>query len=56
MRLRGFMRRHRAAIATNAALAIAAGAIVVYAVSAEGYRSHRTDLNDGGIWVTTSER
>ncbi|WP_248583176.1 Ig-like domain-containing protein [Nocardioides sp. InS609-2] len=50
------MRRHRAAIATNAALAIAAGAIVVYAVSAEGYRSHRTDLNDGGIWVTTSER
>ncbi|WP_426246191.1 Ig-like domain-containing protein [Nocardioides sp. LHG3406-4] len=50
------MRRHRAAIATNAALALAAGAIVVYAVSAEGYRSHRTDLNDGGIWVTTSER
>ncbi len=56
MRLQRFMRRHRAAIATNAALAVAAGAVVVYAVSAEGYRSHRTDLNDGGIWVTTSER
>ncbi|WP_162794346.1 Ig-like domain-containing protein [Nocardioides houyundeii] len=56
MALRGFVRRHRAAIASNTALVIAAGAVLGYAVSADGYRSHRTELNDGGIWVTKSDK
>ncbi|WP_185994692.1 fibronectin type III domain-containing protein [Nocardioides campestrisoli] len=54
--MRGFLRRHRAAIASNTALVVAAGAVLVYAVSADGYRSHRTELNDGGIWVTKSDK
>ena len=31
-----------------------AGTVVAYAVSADGYQSHRTELNDGGIWVTSN--
>lgn len=48
----GVWRRHRAAIAANLALVLAASGIVFYAVSAEGYRTHRAELNDGGIWTT----
>ena len=33
---------------------MAAGGVVVYAVSADGYQAHETQLNDGGIWVTNS--
>ncbi len=46
-------RRHRAAVASNLALILAASGVVVYAVAADGYKTHRTDLNDGGIWVTS---
>lgn len=49
------MRRHRAAIASNAALAVAAGAVLVYAAAADGYRSHEAELNDGGIWVVNGD-
>lgn len=56
MALRGFVRRHRVAIASNTAVAVAAGAVLGYAISADGYRAHRTELNDGGIWVTKSDR
>ena len=48
------MRRHRAALAANLALVVTTGLVVAYAVSADGYQSHRTELNDGGIWVTSS--
>ncbi|KRF35221.1 Ig-like domain-containing protein [Nocardioides sp. Soil805] len=51
----GFMRRHRTAIASNAALAVAAGAVLAYAVSADGYQAHEAELNDGGIWVVNSK-
>lgn len=54
MGLGAFARRHRAAIASQVALALAAGAVVAYAVSADGYQVHETQLNDGGIWVTNS--
>lgn len=48
------IRRNRAGFATLLALAMAATTMVVYAVSADGYQTHRADLNDGGIWVTSS--
>ena len=51
----GFMRRHRTAIASNAALAIAAGAVLAYAVAADGYQAHEAELNDGGIWVVNGK-
>jgi hypothetical protein len=35
------------------ALAVAVTGGVAYAVQAEGYQAHETDLNDGGIWVTS---
>lgn len=50
----GLIRRHRAAIAANLALVVTVGTVVAYAVSADGYESHRTQLNDGGIWVTSN--
>ncbi|WP_134766967.1 Ig-like domain-containing protein [Nocardioides sp. 1609] len=46
------IRRHRVAIATNAALLVAATCVVVVATQADGYRKHEAQLNDGGIWVT----
>lgn len=48
------VRRHRVAIASNLALAVAVVGVVVVAVQADGYKSHEADLNDGGIWVTNS--
>lgn len=54
--MRGFLRRHRAAIASNTALVVAAGAVLTYAISADGYQSHKSELNDGGIWVTRSDK
>ncbi len=51
-----FVRRHRAGIASGAALAIASGAVVVYAVTAQGYKSHEADLNDGGVWVVNGKK
>ncbi len=51
----GFLRRHRTAIASNTALAIAAVAVLVYAVSADGYQAHEAELNDGGIWVVNGK-
>lgn len=44
--------RHRVAIASYLALALAIGTVVTFAVSAQGFRAHQTRLNDGGIWVT----
>lgn len=52
MDLGGAVRRHRIAVASYLALALAVSAVVVYAVAAQGYRAHQTRLNDGGIWVT----
>ena len=51
----GFVRRHRASIASGLALTVATGAVVVYAVSASGYKKHEADLNDGGIWVVNGK-
>ncbi len=46
-------RRHRAALVVNLALVVALTGVVTYAVSAEGFKTHRAELNDGGIWVTS---
>ena len=51
-----FVRRHRVGIASGAALAMAASAVVVYAVTADGYRSHEAELNDGGVWVVNGKK
>lgn len=52
----GFIRRHKAAVASNAALVLAAGAVITYAVAADGYQAHEARLNDGGIWVVHGDR
>lgn len=56
MEFRGVLQRHRTSIGSGVALAVAAAGIVVYAVSADGYRAHDARLNDGGIWVTNSSQ
>ncbi len=50
-----FVRRHRAGIASGVALTIAAAAVVTYAVTANGYKAHEADLNDGGVWVVNGK-
>ncbi|MGI8646198.1 MAG: Ig-like domain-containing protein, partial [Nocardioides sp.] len=50
----GLIGRHRVALAANLALVLTVGTVVAYAVSADGYETHRTELNDGGIWVTSN--
>ncbi|PUA81698.1 hypothetical protein C7S10_06395 [Nocardioides currus] len=35
---------------------LAAGAVVAYAISADGYQAHKAELNDGGIWVVNGDR
>jgi hypothetical protein len=51
----GQLQRRRAAVASWAALAVAVGGVVTYAVQADGYQSHQAELNDGGIWVTSKK-
>lgn len=48
----GFVRRHRSALASWAALSVAATSLVVYAVNSKGFPAHKAELNDGGVWVT----
>ena len=56
MRGAGVFARHRVAIASNTALLVAAGAVLAYAVAADGYQAHEAQLNDGGIWVVHGDR
>lgn len=51
----GWLRRHRIAFATNLALLAATSSVVAYAVSADGFETHKAELNDGGIWVTNNK-
>ena len=51
-----FVRRHRVGIASGVALAIAAAAVVGYAVTASGYKKHEAELNDGGVWVVNGKK
>ena len=50
-----FVRRHRVGIASGVAMSIASAAVVVYAVTAGGYKSHEAELNDGGVWVVNGK-
>lgn len=43
-------------MASNTALVLAAGAVIGYAVAADGYQAHEAQLNDGGIWVVHGDR
>ncbi len=43
-------------IASGVTLTIAAAAVVAYAVTANGYKSHQADLNDGGVWVVNGTK
>lgn len=51
-----FMARHRVAIASGAVVLVAASSIVAYALAANGYPTHRADLNDGGVWTVNDAR
>ncbi len=51
-----WVRRHRVAIASGLALTIAAAAVVTYAVTADGYKSHEAELSDGGVWVVNGKK
>ena len=46
--------RGRLWVAPYLALALVITGVVVFALRAEGYQTHRADLNDGGVWVTNS--
>lgn len=37
-------------------MALLAGAVLTYAVTADGYKSHETELNDGGVWVVNGSK
>ncbi|MBD3924932.1 fibronectin type III domain-containing protein [Nocardioides cavernae] len=50
------LRRHRAGIASGVALAVASTVLAVYAVSADGYKKHEAELNDGGVWVVNGKK
>ena len=50
------LRRHRAGIASGVALAVASTVVAVYAVSADGYKKHEAELNDGGVWVVNGKK
>lgn len=50
------LRRHRAGIASGVALAVATSVVAVYAVSADGYKKHEAELNDGGVWVVNGKK
>ena len=50
------LRRHRAGIASGVALAVATTVVAVYAVSADGYKKHEAELNDGGVWVVNGKK
>ncbi len=52
----GFVKRHRDAVASGVALSLAASAVIVYAVTADGYQAHQADLNDGGVWVVNGTK
>jgi hypothetical protein len=51
-----FVRRHRAGIASGVALTIASAAMVAYAITADGYKLHEAELNDGGVWVVNGKK
>ncbi|MGH3348690.1 MAG: hypothetical protein ACRDO4_17050, partial [Nocardioides sp.] len=53
-RVRHALRGRQTTIASSLALVLAGGTVVVLAVAADGYKSHDAQLNDGGIWVTSS--
>lgn len=46
--------RGRLWIAPYLALVLVIAGVAVFALRAEGYQTHRAELNDGGIWVTNS--
>ena len=52
----GLVRQHRVGIASGVVLTIAAAAVVTYAVTANGYKAHEAELNDGGVWVVNGTK
>ncbi len=48
------LQQHRRGFASATALAVIVAGILVVAVRSDGYRSYATELNDGGIWVTSN--
>ena len=50
------LRRHRVGIASGVALAVATTVVAVHAVTADGYKKHEAELNDGGVWVVNGKK
>ncbi|WGL53221.1 Ig-like domain-containing protein [Nocardioides sp. BP30] len=50
----GFRGGGRAWLAPYLALVLVVAGVVVFAVQAQGFQTHKAELNDGGIWVTDS--
>lgn len=46
--------RGRLWLAPYLALALVVAGVVVFAVRAEGYDTHKAELNDGGVWATNA--
>lgn len=55
MSVKRFVQRHKVSVASGSALLLASSLLVAYAVNADGYRKHDTELNDGGIWVVSGK-
>lgn len=54
MALTGAPGRRHLLLAPYLALVLVVTGVVFYAVTAQGYQAHETELNDGGVWVTNS--
>lgn len=54
MALTGARGRRHLLLAPYLALVLVVTGVVFYAVTAQGYQAHETELNDGGVWVTSS--
>jgi hypothetical protein len=50
---RGFVGQHKVGLASTAVVLAVVLILTAYALSSTGYPVHHTDLNDGGIWVTS---
>lgn len=50
-----WLRRSRVTVASWTVLSLLAGGLVAYAVTSDGFPTHRADLDDGGVWVVNRD-
>lgn len=54
--MRRWLSRHRSAVTTTIGATLVSAVVVTVAVVYPGFESQRLDLNDGAVWVVSSER